>query len=296
MMNHKIVSSPPKQPQPLFDENNIIKYTPLKICFFGVSLYNMELFTKLLQWQVLKIHIKYDRIQTKGGISVKILVVDDDVNICELLRLYLVKEGWEVLVSYNGIKAMELFKTENPDFVLLDIMLPGDDGFTILKNIRTVSNIPVIMLTAKGEVNDKIAGLDIGADDYVCKPFNPKELIARIKAVSRRSDEVTTEGGVVEYENLKVDILNYELLVNGSQVEAPPKEIELLYCLATNPNKVFTRDQLLNKVWGFEFYGDTRTVDVHVKRIRSKIDGASDKWELKTVWGVGYKFEAANAK
>ena len=221
----------------------------------------------------------------------KILVVDDDVNICELLRLYLEKEGWEVLVSYNGIKAMELFKSKNPDFVLLDIMLPGDDGFTILKNIRTVSNVPVIMLTAKGEVNDKIAGLDIGADDYVCKPFNPKELIARIKAVSRRSDDVSTEGGGVEYENLRVDILNYELVVNGSQVEAPPKEIELLYCLATNPNKVFTRDQLLNKVWGFEFYGDTRTVDVHVKRIRSKIDGASDKWELKTVWGVGYKFE-----
>lgn len=226
----------------------------------------------------------------------KILVVDDDVNICELLRLYLVKEGWDVQVAYNGVKAMELFKNYAPDFVLLDIMLPGEDGFTILKNIRAVSNVPVIMLTAKGETNDKITGLDFGADDYVCKPFNPKELIARIKAVSRRSEDVQTVDGTVEYENLKVDILNYELIVKGEKVEAPPKEIELLYCLASNPNKVFTRDQLLNKVWGFEFYGDTRTVDVHVKRIRSKIDGASKKWELKTVWGVGYKFEVPESR
>lgn len=226
----------------------------------------------------------------------KILVVDDDVNICELLRLYLVKEGWDVQVAYNGVKAMELFKSDAPDFVLLDIMLPGEDGFTILKNIRAVSNVPVIMLTAKGETNDKITGLDFGADDYVCKPFNPKELIARIKAVSRRSEDVQAADSTVEYENLKVDILNYELIVNGEKVEAPPKEIELLYCLASNPNKVFTRDQLLNKVWGFEFYGDTRTVDVHVKRIRSKIDGASKKWELKTVWGVGYKFEVPESR
>ena len=226
----------------------------------------------------------------------KILVVDDDVNICELLRLYLVKEGWDVQVAYNGVKAMELFKNYAPDFVLLDIMLPGEDGFTILKNIRAVSNVPVIMLTAKGETNDKITGLDFGADDYVCKPFNPKELIARIKAVSRRSEDVQAADGTVEYENLKVDILNAELIVKGEKVEAPPKEIELLYCLASNPNKVFTRDQLLNKVWGFEFYGDTRTVDVHVKRIRSKIDGASKKWELKTVWGVGYKFEVPESR
>lgn len=221
----------------------------------------------------------------------KILVVDDDVNICELLRLYLEKEGWEVIVAYNGIKAIELFKSQTPDFVILDIMLPGDDGFSICKNIRAVSNVPIIMLTAKGDINDKVAGLEIGADDYLCKPFNPKELIARIKAVGRRSESISSDGGTVSYENLKVDILNYQLFVSGKEVEAPPKEIELLYCLATNPNKVFTRDQLLNKVWGFEFYGDTRTVDVHVKRIRSKIDGASKCWELKTVWGVGYKFE-----
>ncbi|MBQ7075431.1 MAG: response regulator transcription factor [Clostridia bacterium] len=221
----------------------------------------------------------------------RILVVDDDVNICELLRLYLEKEGWEVLVAYNGVKAMELFKTQNPDFVILDIMLPGDDGFTICKTIRAVSNVPVIMLTAKGEVGDKVSGLDIGADDYMCKPFNPKELVARIKAVSRRTETVVNDGGIITYENLKIDMLNYQLFVSDKEIDAPPKEIELLYCLASNPNKVFTRDQLLNKVWGFEFYGDTRTVDVHIKRIRSKIDGASNSWELKTVWGVGYKFE-----
>ena len=221
----------------------------------------------------------------------RILVVDDDVNICELLRLYLEKEGWEVLVAYNGVKAMELFKTKSPDFVILDIMLPGDDGFTVLKTIRTVSNVPVIMLTAKGDTGDKVTGLETGADDYICKPFNPKELVARIKAVSRRSENVVSDSGIISYDNLKIDILNYQLFVSGKEIDAPPKEIELLYCLASNPNKVFTRDQLLNKVWGFEFYGDTRTVDVHIKRIRSKIDGASNSWELKTVWGVGYKFE-----
>ncbi len=221
----------------------------------------------------------------------RILVVDDDVNICELLRLYLEKEDWEVLVAYNGVKAMELFKTKSPDFVILDIMLPGDDGFTILKTIRTVSNVPVIMLTAKGDTGDKVTGLETGADDYICKPFNPKELVARIKAVSRRSENVVSDSGIISYDNLKIDILNYQLFVSGKEIDAPPKEIELLYCLASNPNKVFTRDQLLNKVWGFEFYGDTRTVDVHIKRIRSKIDGASNSWELKTVWGVGYKFE-----
>ncbi|MBQ2754823.1 MAG: response regulator transcription factor [Clostridia bacterium] len=221
----------------------------------------------------------------------RILVVDDDVNICELLRLYLEKEGWEVLVAYNGVKAMELFKTQNPDFVILDIMLPGDDGFTVLKTIRTVSNVPVIMLTAKGDTGDKVTGLETGADDYICKPFNPKELVARIKAVSRRTETVVNDGGIISYENLKIDILNYQLFVSDKEIDAPPKEIELLYCLASNPNKVFTRDQLLNKVWGFEFYGDTRTVDVHIKRIRSKIDGVSQSWELKTVWGVGYKFE-----
>ena len=221
----------------------------------------------------------------------RILVVDDDVNICELIRLYLEKEGWEVLVAYNGIKAIELFKSQNPDFVILDIMLPGDDGFSICKTIRTVSNVPVIMLTAKGDVVDKISGLEIGADDYICKPFNPRELVARIKAVSRRSENVSNDRGIISYENLKVDMLNYQIFVSGKEIDAPPKEIELLYCLASNPNKVFTRDQLLNKVWGFDFYGDTRTVDVHIKRIRSKIDGASNSWGLKTVWGVGYKFE-----
>ena len=226
----------------------------------------------------------------------KILIVDDDVNICELLRLYLEKEGYETAIAHDGETAVEAFENGGFDLVLLDVMMPRVDGWEACRRIRAKGNVPIIMLTAKGETNNKITGLDYGADDYVCKPFNPKELIARIKAVSRRSEEVTSADSTVEYENLKVDILNYELIVKGNKVEAPPKEIELLYCLASNPNKVFTRDQLLNRVWGFEFYGDTRTVDVHIKRIRSKIDGASAKWELKTVWGVGYKFEVPESR
>lgn len=222
----------------------------------------------------------------------KILVVDDDMNICELVKLYLLKAGYEPLIAYNGIKAMQIFNEEQPSLVILDVMLPGTGGVEICKNIRKISNVPIIMLTAKTEFNDRITGLEAGADDYICKPFDPNELLARIKAVLRRTDNIETENGIIEYENLSLDIMNYKLVVSGIEVEAPPKEIELLYHLASNPNKVFTRDQLLNEVWGFEYCGDTtRTVDVHVKRIREKIDGVSEKWELKTVWGVGYKFE-----
>ena len=225
----------------------------------------------------------------------KILIVDDDANICELVKLYLLKAGYEPLIAYNGVKAMQLFNEEQPSLVILDIMLPGTSGIDICKNIRKVSNVPVIMLTAKAEFSDRITGLEAGADDYVCKPFDPNELIARIKAVLRRTETVETESGVIEYEKFSLDIMNYKLVINGEEVEAPPKEIELLYHLASNPNKVFTRDQLLNEVWGFEYAGDTtRTVDVHVKRIREKIDGVSENWELKTVWGVGYKFEVKN--
>ena len=223
----------------------------------------------------------------------KILVVDDDANICELLRLYLEKEGFEVIVAHNGSKAMEHFTNEKPDFVILDIMMPGDNGFAVCKHIRQSSNVPIIMLTAKGETEDKLTGFDAGADDYVCKPFNAKELVARINAVLRRSGNTEEETTSIEFDNLKVDIRNYTLEVKGEVVDAPPKEIELLYYLASNKNKVFTRDQLLDKVWGFEFYGDTRTVDVHIKRIREKIEGASEQWTLKTVWSVGYKFEVA---
>lgn len=222
----------------------------------------------------------------------KILIVDDDINICEIVKLYLLKAGYEPLIAYNGVKAMQLFNDEQPSLVVLDVMLPGTNGIEICKNIRKLSNVPIIMLTAKGEFSDRITGLEAGADDYVCKPFDPNELVARIKAVLRRTESIETVSGVIEYENISLDITNYKLIVKGEDVEAPPKEIELLYHLASNPNKVFTRDQLLNEVWGFEFSGDTtRTVDVHVKRLREKIDGVSDKWELKTVWGVGYKFD-----
>lgn len=224
--------------------------------------------------------------------SIKVLAVDDDANICELLRLYLTKEGYDVIIAHNGVKAIELFAENPPSVVILDIMLPGTDGWQVCRNIRNMSNIPIIMLTAKGETYDKVMGLELGADDYMVKPFEMKELIARIKAVLRRyngsDDEVKT---VVEYENFLIDIINHKLIINGKSVEAPPKELELLYFLSSNPNKAYSRDQLLNEVWGFEFYGDTRTVDVHVKRIREKIEGASDMWELKTVWGIGYKFE-----
>ena len=225
----------------------------------------------------------------------KILIVDDDINICELVKLYLLKAGYEPLIAYNGIKAMQIFNEEQPSLVVLDVMLPGTNGVEICKTIRKISNVPIIMLTAKGEFNDRITGLEAGADDYVCKPFDPNELVARIKAVLRRTETIETASGIIEYENLVLDISNYKLEVNGAEIEAPPKEIELLYHLASNPNKVFTRDQLLNEVWGFEYSGDTtRTVDVHVKRIREKIDGASENWEVKTVWGVGYKFEVEN--
>ena len=222
----------------------------------------------------------------------KILIVDDDINICEIVKLYLLKAGYEPLIAYNGVKAMQLFNDEQPSLVVLDVMLPGTNGIEICKSIRKLSKLPIIMLTAKGEQSDRITGLEAGADDYVCKPFDPNELVARIKAVLRRTESIETVSGVIEYENISLDITNYKLTVKGVDVEAPPKEIELLYHLASNPNKVFTRDQLLNEVWGFEYSGDTtRTVDVHVKRLREKIDGVSDKWELKTVWGVGYKFD-----
>ena len=224
--------------------------------------------------------------------DIKILAVDDDVNICELLRLYLIKEGYEVLIAHNGVKAMELFAAHSPGVVILDIMLPGIDGWQVCRNIRNISNVPIIMLTSKGETYDKVMGLGLGADDYMVKPFEITELIARIKAVLRRSGGAEDDiKAVIDYENLKIDVIGHALYVNGKQVETPPKELELLHYLASNPNRAFSRDQLLNEVWGFEFYGDTRTVDVHVKRIREKIENASSSWELKTVWGIGYKFE-----
>jgi len=221
----------------------------------------------------------------------KVLVIDDDVNICELMRLYMEKEGFEVLAIYNGNKAIEAFKTFAPNIVVLDIMLPGADGWQVCREIRQISNIPIIMLSAKGETFDKVLGLELGADDYVVKPFEPKELVARLKAVLRRYEHKETDVKEVVYPNLVINKSNYTLKVNGKDLEIPPKELELLYFLASNPNKVFTRDQLLERVWGFDFYGDSRTVDVHIKRLREKIEGENQNWQVKTVWGVGYKFE-----
>ncbi|MGN0551690.1 MAG: response regulator [Acutalibacteraceae bacterium] len=222
----------------------------------------------------------------------KILVVDDDLNICELLRLYIEKEGFSVVTANDGAQALKTFEAEKPDLIMLDIMLPGLDGWQVCREIRKTSKCPIIMLTAKGEVFDKVLGLELGADDYVVKPFEAREIVARIKAVLRRTEkEDVRETKEVQWDKLSINLTNYELRVDGVHVDTPPKEMELLFHLATHPNRVFTRDQLLDEVWGFDYYGDSRTVDVHVKRLREKIDGVSDKWELKTVWGVGYKFE-----
>ena len=224
----------------------------------------------------------------------RILIVDDDTNICELLRLYLEKDGFQTDIVTDGIKAIEVFNSVNPDLVLLDIMLPGMDGWQICREIRKSSQTPIIMLTAKGETFDKVLGLELGADDYITKPFETKEVIARIKAVLRRSSSMSAGAEAtkeVNFDKLSINLTNYELKVDGKAIDTPPKELELIFHLANNPNRVYTRDQLLDEVWGFEYYGDSRTVDVHVKRLREKLEGVSDKWELKTVWGVGYKFE-----
>ena len=223
----------------------------------------------------------------------KILIVDDDENICELLRLYLEKDGFNTIVAYDGGQALQCAQINNPDLILLDIMMPVLDGWQVCREIRKNSNVPIIMLTAKGETFDKVLGLELGADDYITKPFDSKEVVARIKAVLRRTTDADKTDSVreVRYDRLRINITNYELEVNGEQIDTPPKELELVYHLASNPNRVYTRDQLLDEVWGFDYYGDSRTVDVHVKRLREKLEGISDKWSLKTVWGVGYKFE-----
>ena len=222
----------------------------------------------------------------------KILVVDDDSNICELLRLYLEKDGYDAVVAHNGVAALEKFNVEKPDLILLDVMMPELDGWQVCREIRKKSDCPIIMITAKSEVFDKVLGLELGADDYVVKPFEMKEVLARIKAVLRRTNtEERRDVREVTYDNLYINMENYEMRVCGEVVPTPPKEMELIFHLASNPNRVYTRDQLLDEVWGFEYYGDSRTVDVHVKRLREKLDGASDQWELKTVWGVGYKFD-----
>lgn len=220
-----------------------------------------------------------------------ILIVDDDYNICDLLRLYLEKEGYTVEIANNGTIALEKFKMLSPSLVLLDIMLPGMDGYEVCKNIRKLGNAPIIMITAKDDTFDKVLGLELGADDYIAKPFDTRELLARIKAVMRRYETKNSDVKVVNYPNLEINLSNYELKIGGSLVDVPPKELELLYFLACNPNKVFTREQLLDEIWGYDFYGDSRTIDVHINRIREKIENYESGWTLKTVFRVGYKFE-----
>ncbi len=225
------------------------------------------------------------------------MIVDDDSNICELLRLYMEKEGYEAVVAGDGRQAVDMFAEAGPDLILLDIMLPHLDGWQVCREIRKTSKVPIIMLTAKGEVFDRILGLELGADDYIAKPFDAKEVVARVKAVLRRTLPDDLDGvKEVRYDKLIINLSNYEMIVDGKQIDTPPKELELIYHLASNPNRVFTRDQLLDEVWEFDYYGDSRTVDVHIKRLREKLEGVSDQWCLKTVWGVGYKFECRDKK
>ena len=224
--------------------------------------------------------------------SKKALVIEDDGNIAELLRLYLERDGFEVRTAADGGAGLNEARSWQPDIVLLDIMLPVLDGWGVLRGIRAESKVPVIMLTARSETPDKVSGLEQGADDYITKPFEVKELLARIHAVLRRSDEPEKpKRRRLEFDKLIIDLDSYELIVDGKRIDTPPKEMELLYHLASSPNRVFTRNQLLDEVWGFDYFGDSRTVDVHIKRLREKLEGVSDRWSVKTGWGVGYKFE-----
>ena len=227
--------------------------------------------------------------------SKRALIVEDDANIADLLRMYLSKDGFEIMIAPDGGKAESMFDLFAPDVVLLDIMLPVKDGWQVCRDIRAKSAVPIIMLTAKGETSDKVNGLEMGADDYVTKPFEVKELLARMHAVMRRSDAEGPAEKKLSFDKLTINLDSYELIVDGKKIDTPPKEMELLYHLASSPNRVFTRNQLLDEVWGFDYFGDSRTVDVHIKRLREKLEGVSDKWCLKTVWGVGYKFELADS-
>ena len=225
----------------------------------------------------------------------KILIVDDDMNIAELISLYLTKECFDTLMVHDGLKALEAFDQYKPNLVLLDLMLPGMDGYQICREIRTKSSVPIIILSAKGEVFDKVLGLELGADDYLMKPFDTKELVARVKAVLRRfqttkSDSISQDAQLVEFPDLSINLSNYSVVYESKKIEMPPKELELLFFLASSPNHVFTREQLLDHIWGYEYAGDTRTVDVHVKRLREKIKDHTS-WSIATVWGIGYKFE-----
>ena len=229
--------------------------------------------------------------------ATKVLIVEDDSNIAQLLQLYLEKEGFETRIAAVGGKGVEEFRSWDPNLVLLDIMLPVMDGWAVCRKIREASKTPIIMMTAKGQTEDKVNGLEMGADDYIVKPFDMKEVLARIHAVLRRFGDGENTAGEkkLSFDKLVINLDSYELLVDGKRVDTPPKEMELLYHLASSPNRVFTRNQLLDEVWGFDYFGDSRTVDVHIKRLREKLEGVSDQWSLKTVWGVGYKFELVEA-
>lgn len=223
-----------------------------------------------------------------------VLIVDDDPNISRLVQLYLEKEGYDTALAARGEEALELFKQKDPDLLILDIMLPGIDGLEVLRRIRKDKNVPVIMLSAKDETFDKVLGLELGADDYLAKPFDSKELLARVKAVLRRAQKADEQKDEISYSELTISLTRYEVKYKGQVVEMPPKELEVFYFLASHPNKVFTREQLLDQVWGFEFFGDSRTVDVHIKRLREKLQGSEEYgWQIRTVWSVGYKFEVA---
>ena len=228
--------------------------------------------------------------------AVSVLIVEDEKNIAELLQMYLEKEGYAVTLAHDGGAGLTKFRTVNPDLVLLDVMMPVMDGWSVCKAIRTESQTPIIMLTAKGETDDKVTGLKTGADDYITKPFEMKEVLARIEAVLRRSGTTVTKKNDrrLEFDKLIIDMDAFELTVDGKKVNTPPKEMELLFHLASSPNRVYTRNQLLDEVWGFDYFGDSRTVDVHIKRLREKLEGVSDRWTLKTVWSVGYKFEVVD--
>ena len=223
----------------------------------------------------------------------KILIIDDDANICEFLKLRLIKEDYEVMTTLGGYEGVETFKIYEPDLVLLDIMMPKKDGWQVCREIREISSKPIIMISAKGEVFDKVLGLELGADDYITKPFDPKEVCARIKAVLRRTKNQDNDSDIeiMKFDNLEISLQKYELKLRNKTVDIPPREFELLYFLALHKSKVFTRAQLLEQVWGYDYFGDTRTVDVHIKKLRDKLEGVSDKWNLKTIWSVGYKFE-----
>ena len=225
--------------------------------------------------------------------SISVLIVEDDHNIAELLQMYLEKEGYTVTVAADGGQGLSKFRALQPDLVLLDVMMPVMDGWSVCKSIRADSQVPIIMLTAKGETDDKVLGLKTGADDYITKPFEMKEVLARIEAVLRRTGSTPVEKlpRRLDFDRLSIDMDAFELVVDGKKMDTPPKEMELLYYLASTPNRVYTRNQLLDEVWGFDYFGDSRTVDVHIKRLREKLEGISDQWGLKTVWGVGYKFE-----